>query len=133
MLYEVITCAGVRVHTPPPVSVPAESAAPAGTPEIVIARLSEPSVVITSYSIHYTKLYELPDVSATVSVGASASGFTVTVIVSTVVAVSPPFASVAVEVMVSVKSVSLSEGGVTVRPVSCAGVSVQTPPPVSVV
>ena len=58
----------------------------------------------------------LPLVSATVSVGASATASTVTSIVSTVSAVSDP--SVLVAVTVSVKSVSLSAGGVIERPAS---------------
>jgi hypothetical protein len=74
-------------------------------------------------------LSSFPVTSATVSVGASATGSTVTSIVSTVVAVSPPSVSVDVAVTVSVKSPSLSAGGVIVSPASCAGVSVHTPPP----
>ena len=57
-----------------------------------------------------------PLASATVSVGASASPVTVTSIVSTVVAVSPPSASVETAVTVRAKSVSLSSAGSMVRP-----------------
>ena len=120
------SCAGVSVHTPPPVSVPADRLAPEGTPEIVIASDSPGSVTAEAIESGIA-VSSLPLASATVSVGASATPVTVTSIVSTVFAVSAP--SVEVAVTVSVKSLLSLLGGVIVSPASWAGVSVQTPPP----
>ena len=122
------SCAGVSVQMPPPWSLPADKLAPAGTPETVTARLSEPSVSVSAEDIvSGIAASSSPVASATVSVGASATGSTVTLIVSAMEAVSEP--SVEVAVTVRVKSTSLSDGGVIVSPASWAGVSVQIPPP----
>ena len=45
------SCAGVSVQLPPPLSVPADSAAPAGTPVMVIDSVSEPSVSVSAEEI----------------------------------------------------------------------------------
>src|SRR6185369_13279989 len=127
------SCTGVNVHTPPPLSVPAERLAPAGTPLISIDSVSDPSVSVSELAIVSAIAWSsVPLASDTTSVGASASAATVTSIVSTVCAVAPPFASVVVAVTVSVKSTSLFAAGVSVSPTSCAGVNVHTPPPLSV-
>ncbi len=72
--------AGVSVHTPPPWWVPADRAAPAGTPEMVIeVMLSEPSVSASAAPM-FSAMAEssLPAAGGVVTVGASATALTVT-------------------------------------------------------
>ena len=142
MIVSPASSAGVSVHEPPPLSVPALSVAPAGTPVISIDSVSELSVstrllVIVS-AIAPSSSPVVDDV--TFSVGASATASTCTSIVAlvgadsvvTVVSLLVGFVSVAVAVTVSWNSLSLCAGGVIVRPASSAGVSVHEPPPLSV-
>ena len=116
----------VRAQMPPPWSVPWLSAAPAGTPAMVTLRTSDGSVsaAVIDSAIGRSSL---PLAGETDRVGASATASTVTARLWLVLALPAP--SVEVAVTVSVKAASLLAGGVRVRPATCAGVSVQTPPP----
>ena len=109
--------AGVRVQVPSRLSVPAESWAPDGTPEIVMSvMVSEPSTSPSATPISNAMAWSSPPLAATTStVGTSATPVTVTSRLARVVAESPS-ASVEVAETVSVKSASESAGGVTVRP-----------------
>ena len=123
---------GDRVQVPSPLSVPADRLAPAGTPEIVTLRTSEPSwsvrpeVIFSAMAVSSS-----PAAAATSSVGASASGATDTNIEPVVVAwvTAPVSGSVSVEVTatVRVKSASESSAGVTVRPSNWSADRVQVP------
>ena len=128
-----VNWAGVKVHVPSRLSVPAESCAPVGTPETVMSvMLSEPSTSFKATPISRAIAVSSPPVtSATVTVGTSATPVTVTSKLAKVVAESPS-ASVEVALTVSVKSASESSGGVTVRPTRSAGVNVQVPSRLSV-
>ncbi len=120
--------AGVSVHEPPPLSVPALSVAPAGTPLIAIDSVSELSestrllVIVKAIELSSSPVVD----EVTFSVGASATASTCTSIValveadSVVTVVSPlvGFVSLAVAVTVSWNSPSLCAGGVMVRPAS---------------
>ena len=125
------SCAEVSVQLPSPLSVPADRVAPVGTPEMTIPRLSEPSVSVRAEDrLNEIAVSSLPEAAATLNVGVSATGLTVTLRVWTLSAVEP--ASVAVAVTVRVKSLLLSLGGVMLRPDNCAEVRVQLPSPLSV-
>ena len=109
--------AGVNVHEPPPLSVPALSVAPAGTPVISIDNVSLPSVssrLLVIVSAIVPSSSPVAD-EVTFSVGASATASTWTSIVAlvdadsvvTVVSLLVGFVSVAVAVTVSWNSLSL--------------------------
>jgi hypothetical protein len=122
------SCDGASVQVPSGFAVPADRTAPAGTPEIRIDRLSEPSASARDGLIASAiAVSSLPLAAPVARFGASAIASTVTGSVAVVDAVEPPSASVVVAVTVSVKSASLFAGGVSARPASCAGVSVQVP------
>ena len=104
--------------------VPAERVAPVGTPEITTDTVSDVSVADVEIDSAIAVSSE-PVAAETVRFGASATAFTVTARVWLVEAETLP--SVEIDVTVSVKSASLLAGGVIVRPLSCAGVSVQEP------
>ena len=73
----------VSVQLPPPLLVPADSAAPVGTPEMLIDRLSEPSVSVSAEEIDSgIAVSSLPEAAATASDGASATALTVIATVS---------------------------------------------------
>ena len=109
--------------------VPPDSVAPLGTSEITTETVSDESVADVEIDRAIAVSSE-PIAAATVRFGASATGFTVTASVWLVDALTEP--SVEVDVTVRVKSASLFEGGVIVRPLSCAGESVQLPSPLFV-
>ncbi len=124
------------VQVPSPLSVPAESVAPAGTPDTVTETVSEPSVssCVTSME-RLMALSSVPAASATSRVEPATSSSiapTLTVSVPLLVAVSPPSNSVAVEVTVKSKEPLKSSGGVMVRPASC-DVSTSATPSVTVI
>src|SRR6185295_10767655 len=113
----------------PPWLVPADNVAPVGTPLIVTANVSEPSVSVRPAEMASgIAVSSLPDAGVVDSVGASATALTVTARLDDVDAVTPPV-SVEVAVTPSVKSASEFAGGVIVRPASWADVNVKTPPP----
>ena len=74
------SCSGVRLQVPLPVFVPADSTAPAGTPEIVTDSTSEPSVSLSAAEMASgIAAPSVPDaVGVTASAGASATAPTVT-------------------------------------------------------
>jgi len=83
---------------------------------MLTARVSEPSVSTSAAAIESgTALSSLPAAGLTVSVGASATGLTVTASGAAIVALLPLATSLAVALAASVKSTSLCEGGVTLR------------------
>ena len=85
---------------------------------------SEPSISVRREAIcRSMAVSSLPLAVCAVSCGASASAFTVTRWSMVVWWISPS-RSVVVAVMLRCKSWSLLDGGVTVRPCSCAGVRV---------
>ena len=93
---------------------------------------SEPSVSLSAAETSSAMaVSSAPVASLTVTVGSSATPVTVTSRDFDDDTTSPS-ASVAVAVTTSVKSTSESAGGVTVKPSSWAGVSVQVPSPLSV-
>ncbi len=126
--------------------MPADSVAPAGTPAIVTAlRLSEPSVSVSAaVMVLGMAVSSSPRASSAVSSGASAIAITETSKGTSVLA-SPRTSSAtskisgsgsklsarAVPRATSVKSSVPSGGGVSVRPASSAGSSVNVPSPLS--
>ena len=83
-----VSWAGVSVQDPSPLSVPAERDAPAGTPAMVIDRLSEPSRSVSAALMSSGIATPTPPaVSCVPTEGASATPSTVTVTVAD--AVSP--------------------------------------------
>ncbi len=108
----------VNVQVPSPLSVPAESTAPSGTPETTMERDSEPSTSVSAEPrSRLMAVSSRPLASWAVAVGASATAVTVT----SSSAVVPP------DVTESVKSTSESGGGVMVRSASCAAVTSALP------
>ena len=95
--------------------VPVESVAPSGTPEIVTDTVSDVSVAEVEIERPIAVSSE-PVAADTVRFGASATALTVTASVWLVEAETLP--SVEVDVTVSVKSASLFDGGVIVRPLN---------------
>src|ERR1051325_4894001 len=95
---------------------------------------SEPSVSVRpALMFSAMAVSSLPVAGDTVTVGTSATAFTVTARLAMVdVAVLPPAASVLVAVTFRVKSTSELAAGVSVRPDSCAGGKVQVPLPLLV-
>ncbi len=90
------SCSPLSVQVPSLLLMPALRTAPVGTPDIVIDRLSEPSVSPSTAEISSAiAVSSRPAASPMVTVGASASPLTDTVNGTWVVAVSPSF-SVAV-------------------------------------
>ena len=74
--------AGSRLHVPSAFFVPADSVAPAGTPEITIDNTSEPSTSVSAVAMfNAIAVSSAPPCVAALSVGASATGFTPTVAV----------------------------------------------------
>ena len=123
-----VSWAVVKVQLPSPLSLPAESVAPVGTPEITTDRLSELSLRAEDI-VSEIAASSLPEVSATVRLAVSATPETETLTVPTLWLLSLP--SVDVAVTVRAKSALSSLGGVMLRPVNWADVSVQLPSPLS--
>ena len=97
------------------VLAPEEIVAPTGIDETVRDRVSDPSVSTSALATDSAiAVSSFPPAGLTVSVGASATAFTVTARFALVVATAPLAPSVAVEATTSVKSTSLCNGGRTV-------------------
>ena len=128
-----LSCAGVSVHVPPPLLVPADNVAPVGKPlSVMLVIDSEPSVSAkAAVRFRAITVSSAPVTFCTVTAGASATAVTVTLNVAVVVAV-PPAASVEVARTVSEKSASELAGGVIRSSDNCAGVNVQVPLPLLV-
>ena len=121
-----------NVHDPSPLSVPALSAAPSGTPEIVMLKLSEPSVSERPASISSAiAVSSLPTASAADN---SASSALVSVASTEIVAVvvdESPSSSVAVAETVRSKA-GVPSATVIERPSRSPASSVHVPSPLSV-
>ena len=119
----------LSVQVPSPLSVPADSVAPSGTPLIVTVRVSELSARPASMSRAMAES-SLPEASETSSVGVSATPSTSTVIEPVEVATSDP----SVEVAVTPRSNEplKSSAVVIVKPSSWSELRVQVPSPLSV-
>src|SRR6266478_3243848 len=117
--FQVETSIGAPVLVTVFARVPSLRTTPAGTPEILVDRVSSPSLLVVSTSAVLT-LSAIGEssvpvaVAPTVRLGASACSATVTVMVPVVEARLPP--SLAVEVTVKVKVPSCAESAVTCRP-----------------
>src|SRR5439155_1332116 len=99
------------------VGEPSDSVAPTGMdPTVTLDRCSEPSVSVNAALIDSAiALSSLPVAGATVTVGASATGLTMTLRLAVVDAVGPVDPSCEVAVTVRTKSASELAGGVTRR------------------
>ena len=120
------------VQTPSPVCDPADSVAPSGTPEIVIDRLSEPSVSVSAAAISKAMaVSSLPPTFVTSSAAVSAMASRSMETVASNVAVSSLLSTF---VTVTVRSKLTSEFGdvVIVRFAASSTVSVQVPSPLLV-
>ena len=101
-----VNWAAVSVQLPSPLSVPADRTAPVGTPLMTMLNVSEPSVSVSAEEMFNEIAWSsVPEASATVRVGASATSSTSSG-VSVVVAVSMPSVSVSAEEMFNEIAVS---------------------------
>ena len=116
------------VQVPSLLTVPAERLAPSGTPSMSRERDSDPSRSESAASIlRLIRESSSPCAGEAERIGASVTAVTVTGREVVVSAMSPPSASVARAVTLSLKSASESAAGVMVRPSRSAGLRVQEP------
>src|SRR6218665_202606 len=121
-------CAGVSVHVPSPLFVPADRLAPAGTPAIVMLSVSDPSVS-TNAALMFsaTAVSSVPLAVVTDSSGGVA--VPLTLIPSGALTLSLVPFSVDVAVTVRLNAPLACAGGVKVRPDRSAAASVHVPSP----
>ncbi|MFV3130960.1 hypothetical protein [Niveispirillum sp. KHB5.9] len=113
-------------------SVPADSRAPAGTPAMVMCRLSDPSRSVSAdWMFSGMPWPDTPTAAATCRLGVSATGRTLTCTWA-LTELLMPATLVTLAVTLRSKSTSLLAGGVSFRPVSWAAVRVQLPLPLLV-
>ncbi len=123
----------VSVQVPSRLSVPALSVAPFGRPEMVTARLSEPSVSASAADRSSAiALSSLPAALPALSEGASATAATMTEKLAVVATVSPLPISVEVAEMLSGMVPLKFAGGMRARPASWSAVRLQVPSRLSV-